>query len=89
VLTARTTCAERDADQKQAATVIEENMPLVRAFLEKTLEIPASLGFTGGILSIEKIEDIKVLAVRTPAPWDRENSKPSALTAELSVPEPW
>jgi len=74
-----------DVDQKQAAKAIEENIEIVTAYLAKNLEIPANLGFGGEILSIEGIEHIRVLAVRTPAPWDRDSGKPFILTAELEV----
>jgi hypothetical protein len=74
-----------DEDQKEAAKVVGENLSLISAYLAKNLEIPATLGFGGDILSVEQIEDITVSSVRTPFPLEREDGKPFILTAELEV----
>ena len=75
-----------DNDQRQAADALNENADLLKKYIAEHVEIPTDQAFFGDeILSVESIENIKVLHARTSAPWEREEGQPAIFTAEVDV----
>jgi predicted nucleic acid-binding protein len=72
-------------DEELARGAVNENLPVLQKFIDANLEVPARVGFTNRILSINRIDLVKISRVETPSPWDRPPGEPVTITAQILI----
>jgi len=72
-------------DEELASIAINESLPALQEFIEANLEVRTRFGFTSRILTISRIQVVKVTRVETPSPWDRLPGETLTITAQVLI----